>query len=175
MVQKDGNPSVLSNSTLPYRDIKPTGAAGFYLGINATFRFIHDTYGAEALRQYWRDLGSRYFAPVSKIWSEGGLAGVGRYWRDFFGAEPGAEVAVTSEFDRVIVQVARCPAIQHLKNSQREIMPDFCEHCYWVSRAIGQASGISLVVRGGNGTCRQEFFHSCAGEVQKLEDIARCS
>lgn len=175
MVQKYNDPSSPLVSILPYRDVKPVGAAGFYLGINATFRFIQDTYGTQALRQYWQNLGSRYFAPVSGIWSQGGLAAVARYWREFFKAEPEAETIVTLELDRVLVHVKRCPAIHYLKNNQREIMPDFCEHCYWVSSAIGRSSDISVVVKGGNGTCRQEFFHPGSCEAQKLEDIARCS
>jgi len=175
MVQEHNNPSCPVGSVLPYRDIKSTGAAGFYLGINATFRFIHDTYGAHALRQYWQDLGSRYFAPVARLWRQDGLAGVARYWREFFAAEPGAEAVVTLEPDRVIVHVKRCPAIAHLRNSQRAIMPDFCEHCYWVSSAIGRSSDISVVVKGGGGACVQEFSRPSSGAEQDLEDIVRCS
>lgn len=175
MAQEYDNPSCPANSVLPYRDIKPTGAAGFYLGINATFRFIQDTYGSQALRQYWQDLGNRYFAPVSRLWSRRGLAGVADYWREFFTAEPGAEAVVTLASDHVIVNVKSCPAISHLRHCQREIMPDFCEHCYWVSSAIGRSSDISVVVKGGDGACVQEFFRSGSGRAQNLEDIARCT
>ena len=168
------NPSCQANSVLPYLDTKPIGAAGFYLGINATFRFIRDTYGPQALRQYWQDLGSRYFTPVSKLWSQRGLPGVADYWREFFAAEPGAEAVVMLESDRVIVHVKRCPVISHLRSSQRVIVPDFCEHCYWVSSAIGRSSDISVVVKGGGGVCVQEFLRPGSGEEQNLEDIARC-
>ncbi len=36
---------------LPYRDSKATGAADFYFAINATFRFIRETLGTEALQK----------------------------------------------------------------------------------------------------------------------------
>src|SRR4051794_41107839 len=106
---------------LPYRDTKPVGAADFYLAINATFRFILNKLGAEGLRRYWRDLGARYYEPVSQRWKAGGLPAVAEYWRAFFAAEPGADVAVEELENEVVLQVKTCPAIQHLRSHGREI------------------------------------------------------
>ena len=61
---------------LPYNDTKPTGAADFYFAINATFRFIRATLGADALKAYWNELGREYYAPLSKLWKTGGLVAV---------------------------------------------------------------------------------------------------
>jgi hypothetical protein len=143
---------------LPHRDTKPVGAADFYFAINATFRFILDRFGIEGLRRYWTDLGTQYYAPVTAVWQQRGLPGVAAYWREFFAAEPGAEVQVREEAARVVVEVAVCPAIGHLRAHQRQIVPCFCQHCFFVNEAIAAPAGLTVRVAGGNGCCRQTFL-----------------
>ena len=41
-------------------------AGDFYFAINATFRFIHDTYGKDALVEYWRSMAREYHADVAE-------------------------------------------------------------------------------------------------------------
>lgn len=143
---------------LPYTDTKAVGAADFYFAINATFRFVLERLGIEGLRQYWRDLGGRYFAPVSERWSGGGVPAVAEYWRAFFAAEPGADVTVQTEGESVSLEVRVCPAIKHLRDNGREIVPCFCQHCYFISEAIAAPAQLTVRVEGGNGSCRQRFF-----------------
>ena len=166
-----------TSSPLPYTDTKPVGAADFYFAINATFRFIHERFGMAGLQQYWRDLGTRYFAPVGERWREGGLPAVASHWRAFFAAEPGADVSVAENADEVLVDVRVCPAIKHLRESGRQILPCFCQHCYYVSEAIGTQADVRVRIEGGNGSCRQRFFRAApASPPQDFAAIkeARC-
>ena len=142
---------------LPYSDSKMVGAADFYFAINATFRFIEMKCGREGLRQYWQDLGRRYYAPLTASWKRVGLPAVAAYWRAFFAAEPGGEVQVDLSSESVTLDVCVCPAIQHLRAHAREIVPCFCQHCYYVSEAAAAPAGLAVRVEGGNGTCRQTF------------------
>jgi hypothetical protein len=160
------------SSPLPYRDTKPVGAADFYFGINATFRFIAARFGLEGLRRYWQELGASYYAPVAEQWRRDGLSGVAEYWRAFFAAEPGAVVEVEEDEREVRVDVKVCPAIKHLRDHGREIVPCFCQHCYFVSEAIAVPAGLAVRVSGGNGTCTQRFLkHDARRDPQRLEDI----
>jgi hypothetical protein len=147
----------MNRGALPFRDAKDIGADDFYFAINATFRFIEKRFGREGLRRYWQELGSSYYAPVTAAWNRGGLAAVADYWRAFFAAEPGAEVAVEATGERVTLDVRVCPAIKHLRAHQREIVPCFCQHCYYVSEAAAAPAGLTVRVEGGNGACRQTF------------------
>jgi len=151
MPAKDGPPA------LPYTDTKPVGAADFYFPINATFRFIFQKLGVESLRRYWTQLGEQYFAPVSERWLREGLPAVAAYWRAFFDAEPGADVEIIPGQNRVTLEVKVCPAIRHLRAHGREIVPCFCQHCYFISEAIAAPAGLTVRVEGGNGSCRQTF------------------
>jgi hypothetical protein len=161
--QDDRGLSPSRETALPYRDTKPVGAADFYFAINATFRFILQRFGLEGLRRYWTDLGAQYYAPVTAAWKQRGLPGVGAYWQAFFAAEPGAEVQVQESGAGVVVQVAACPAFRHLRDHHREIVPCFCQHCYFLSEAIAQPAGFTVRVEGGNGSCRQTFLPRDAG------------
>lgn len=145
---------------LPYRDTKPQGAAGFYSGINATFRFFLKRFGETGWRRYLEELGRGYFAPVNQQWRAGGLAAVARYWRAFFAAEPEAKVTVRELPDRVEVQVQQCPAIKFLREGKREIVREYCRHCYYLGSARAEAAGLTMRLAGGNGACVHTYARS---------------
>ena len=165
-----------TSTPLPYSDTKPIGHADFYFATQATFRFIFERFGMEGLRNYWRDLGARYYRPVSFRWQEQGMVGIAQYWRAFFAAEPGADVLVHDTADEVRLEVRTCPAIHHLREHGREIIPCFCQHCFFVSEAIGAPAGITVRIEGGNGRCVQRFLRADNTQApQDLEDIATAS
>lgn len=132
-------------------------AGDFYYGINATFRFVHDSWGKEALVDYWTSMAHEYHAEVSDLFRDGGLDEVERYWSDYFAKEPGGEVTVRQANDQVEIRVDDCPAFRWLKNGEREIVPYYCEHCQHVSTVIAKEAGMAFKLEGGNGTCRQFF------------------
>jgi hypothetical protein len=165
------SPTIPAASPLPYRDTKPVGAADFYFAINATFRFILQRFGMDGLRRYWTDLGRTYMAPVAQAWTAQGLDGVAAYQEAFFQAEPGAVVSVTRAADCVVLEVQTCPAIAHLRQHGREIVPCFCQHCYYVGEAMAEPAGLTLRIEGGNGACRQTF--SRRDRTPQAQDIRR--
>jgi len=165
-----------ADSALPYLDTKPVGHADFYLATNATFRFIKQRHGMDGLRRYWQDIGREYYRPVSEQWRERGSGGVAEYWKAFFQAEPGAVVEVHASPDEVRLEVKVCPLIRHLREHGREIVPEICQHCYFVSEAIAEPAGLAVRVCGGNGSCTQRFVKRHAALVpQNLEEIATAS
>lgn len=135
-------------------------AGDFYFAINATFRFIHDAYGKEALINYWTSMGREYYADVAERFRQGGLEEVQRYWADYFAQEPGGDVKVSLTDKGVEIDVRDCPAIRWLRNAGREIVPYYCEHCHYVSTAIAEQSGLRFRLEGGGGTCHQTFSAS---------------
>lgn len=146
-----------SASDLPYTDTKPQGSPDFYYAINATFRFLLRRLGPDGWRHYLAELGRGYFEPVNRQWRQGGLSAVARYWRAFFTAEPGARFEVKELPDRVEVHVHECPAIKHLRAGGREIVREYCQHCFYLGSARAEASGLTMRLSGGNGTCRHTF------------------
>lgn len=145
------------NTALPYQDTKPQGAADFYYAINATFRFLLARLGRKGWQSYLESLGRGYYEPVNARWRQGGLPSVASYWRAFFVAEPGAEVEVREASDRVEIEVRQCPAIKHLREGGREIVREYCQHCYLLGSARAEACGLTMRLQGGNGACRHTY------------------
>jgi hypothetical protein len=158
---------------LPYTDHKPQGAADLYFAINATFRFLLGRVGTHGWRRYLEEMGRGYFAPVNRQWQDGGLPAIARYWRAFFAAEPGARVDVAEEPDRVEVHVRECPALKHLRAGGREIVREYCQHCYHLGSARAEAAGFTMRLAGGNGSCRHTYAVAGAGlPAQDMRQIA---
>jgi hypothetical protein len=132
-------------------------AGDFYYAINATFRFIHDSWGKEALIDYWTSMAQEYHADVADGFQKGGLEAVEVYWSDYFADEPGGDVTVSLTEKGVEIDVRDCPAIRWLKNGEREIVPYYCEHCHYVSTAIVEQADMAFKLEGGGGTCHQLF------------------
>jgi hypothetical protein len=135
-------------------------APDFYFAVNAIFRHIHDCYGRESLIAYWRGLGEEYYRRRVERWKAGGPQALAADWREYFAAEPQAEVEVAVADGGVELDVKVCPAIKHLRDQGREIVPYFCEHCDHVGGAMAEAAGYRFQRQGGSGSCRQQFLPS---------------
>jgi hypothetical protein len=132
-------------------------APDFYFVINALFRHLHDTFGREQLERYWRQLGVDYYGDRVKAWREGGATALAADWRDYFAKEPGAQVQVIHDDQQVELRVNVCPAIKHLRENKRDIVPYFCDHCDHVVGAMAGEAGYAFSRAGGMGSCTQVF------------------
>jgi len=132
-------------------------APDFFFAVNAMFRNIHDRDGKEVLIDYWRSLGREYYARRAEAWRRGGPAALADDWRGYFAEEPQADVTVTVDGDSVTLEIKVCPAIKHLRDQRRDIVPYYCEHCDHVCGAMAEASGYEFQRAGGMGACRQQF------------------
>ncbi len=130
----------------------------FYFAINATFRFIHDRFGMDGLRAYWRELGRDYFRPLSERFRDGGLPAVEAYWRDFFRQQPCGAAEVIREPEQVRIEVRDCPALRWLRDHNRDVFEHYCDHCRYVSEEIADQAGMRFELEGGGGQCRQRFI-----------------
>ncbi len=133
-------------------------APDFYFAINAMFRHLHDLYGKEALVDYWRSLGREYFAGRIERWRAGGPETIAADWREYFAQEPAAQVQVTANAHSARLEVQVCPAIKHLRDCGRSIVPYFCEHCDHTCGAMADAAGFRFERTGGMGACQQLFI-----------------
>ena len=135
-------------------------APDFYFAINAIFRHLHDRFGHDALIDYWRSLGREYYRTRTDRWKEGGAATIAEDWREYFLNEPNADVQVTHDDEKQTadLDIRVCPAIKHLRESGREVVPYFCEHCDHVCGAMAQSAGFRFERTGGMGSCHQRFI-----------------
>jgi hypothetical protein len=135
-------------------------APDFYFVVNATARYIHDEYGMDVLIDYWRSLGREYYAQRVAKWLEGGAQAIAEDWAEYFRHEPGAIVETTFESDAAHLDVRVCPAIKHLRDCGRDIVPYFCEHCDHTCSSMAEQAGFTFIRTGGMGACKQSFVRS---------------
>ncbi len=141
-------------------------APDFYFAVNAIFRHIHNQHGKDSLIEYWRVLGREYYRGRTARWKQGGSKAIADDWRDYFSDEPNAEVSVAVVGGAVELDVRVCPAIKHLRDHGREIVPYFCEHCDHVCGAMAQEAGYEFQRSGGDGACRQRFARQSTGNEE---------
>ena len=132
-------------------------APDFYFAVNATARHLHDEYGMEVLVDYWRSLGKEYYAPRAAAWRAGGPRAIAGDWSEYFLNEPGAEVDVAVADESATLEIRVCPAIKHLRQSGREIVPYYCEHCDHTCGQMAELAGYRFERSGGMGSCQQRF------------------
>jgi hypothetical protein len=132
-------------------------APDFYFVVNAIFRHIRDEHGKAALVEYWRCLGREYYRQRCRQWHDGGPEAIVADWREYFAREPQAEVEASVVGDGVLLDVRVCPAIKHLRDHGRDIVPYYCEHCDHICAAMAEESGYAFERTGGMGECRQRF------------------
>ena len=132
-------------------------APDFYFASHAIFRHLHERYGHAALIEYWQALAREYDRDRIAAWKAGGLPAVAADWRAYFAQEPQADVAIVASEREVELTVRVCPAIKHLRDHGREIVPYFCEHCDATCGTLAAAAGLEFQRDGGMGTCRQRF------------------
>ena len=134
-------------------------APDFYFGVNATFRYIYEREGYDALVTYWQNLGRDYYQSRWERWRDNSLQNLADDWENYFQHEPQSQVSVTTDqtSQSVLLDIHVCPAIKHLNDNSREIMPHFCEHCDHITGAMAQKSGYRFQRTGGMGTCQQQF------------------
>lgn len=135
-------------------------APDFYFAVNSTARHLHDTYGMDALIDYWQALGREYYAQRALKWQQGGPQAIAADWQEYFLHEPGAVVETSANEHGASLDVRVCPAIKHLRESGREIVPYFCDHCDHTCGSLAAAAGYRFSRSGGMGSCRQHFYRS---------------
>ena len=143
-------------------------APDFYFAINATFRHLHDAYGMEALIDYWHCLGREYYRRRTARWKAGNEQTLASDWRDYFAAEPQAVVTVAVAGQAVELDIQVCPAIKHLRDHGRDIVPYFCEHCDHICAAMAEEAGYTFQRTGGGGACQQRFVRQRREEGGRL-------
>lgn len=132
-------------------------APDFYFAIHAIAKHIHDRFGKDVLIDYWRSLGREFYAQRAQRWQQGGPEIVAQDWRDYFAHEPGAVVRTSLVDGAAVLHIDICPAIKHIRDSGRELVPYFCEHCDHVCSSMAQQAGMTFDRQGGMGSCVQRF------------------
>ena len=86
----------------------------FHGALSTGIEYLDRTFGEEAVREYLRRFTNSYYAPLKAELRRRGLAALKEHFEKVYARE-GGEVRIECSSDELIVSVAACPAIAHMR------------------------------------------------------------
>ena len=122
-------------------------------------KYLDDNYGPEAVTEYLKQVGRTYFAPLSEAMKKKGLSALEEHLQNIFTKEAG-KFNLRYEDGTLILEVAECPAITHLKKIGQLFTERYCETTVVVNETICAEAGYSCSCQyePGKAKCVQKFW-----------------
>ena len=130
----------------------------FHRLLNYGLKYLEENYGQMALKDYLVQVADNVYGGLSKKIKKQGLKVLKKHLRRIFDLE-GADYEIRNQGVKLILEVKRCPALDHIKRKRYPVMKRFCE-CDWViNERICQNAGIEFRIKYDqkNSSCIQEF------------------
>ncbi|MCL5743953.1 MAG: hypothetical protein M1541_08500 [Acidobacteria bacterium] len=100
----------------------------FHGALSSGIQYLHDTYGAEAVREYLGQFARSYYAPLREQILARGLPALSEHFERMYALE-GGSLRVEMNENALTLHIDRCPAIEHMR-----------ERGYRVARLFGETS-----------------------------------
>ena len=107
----------------------------FHGALSNGIQFIHDTYGAEAVRQYLRQFVVAFHVPLKAEIKRRGLAALKDHFEKMYQTEGGV-IHLTCSDDELRLEVEACPAVMHMRQQGYKIAELFYETTKTVNEAL---------------------------------------
>ncbi len=107
----------------------------FHGALSNGIQFIHDKYGADAVRAYLRQFAAVYYAPLKAEIKTRGLPALKDYFEKMYRLEGGTIHLKCSE-NELCLEVEACPAVTHLRRHGYPVAELFYETTKTVNEAL---------------------------------------
>ena len=107
----------------------------FHRALSTGIQYLEENFGEEAVREYLRDFTDGYFAPLKEEIKQRGLPALKEYFEELYEKE-GGEVAITLDDDELVIHVAVCPAVTHMRQHGYAVANMFYETTRTVNEAL---------------------------------------
>lgn len=87
----------------------------FHGAMSCGIQYLHERFGAEAVREYLRRFTDAYHAPLKAALRQRGLPALAEYLDGIYRAE-GAQYELAVTDDELVLRVQECPAISHMRS-----------------------------------------------------------
>lgn len=111
----------------------------FHGALSAGIEYLHTNYGEEAVRDYLREFTGRYYAPLKQAIRKRGLSALKAHFEKMYTRER-ARFTVRLTRDELVVTVAACPAVTHMKQHGYPVARLFHETTRTVNEALCEGS-----------------------------------
>lgn len=129
-----------------------------------SLQYLLREFGLEAMEQFLRINARNIYKPLIAAASVGGVPVIEKHFRDIFMIENGDFDLYWEAGDVLVLEVHKCPAIQHLKASGFPVMEKFCVSTRITNEEICAGAGLKCSVEYDqeNGCCVQKFWEEQA-------------
>ena len=107
----------------------------FHGALSNGIQFIHEKYGAEAVRQYLRQFVVTYHAPLKAEIKQRGLVALKDHFEKMYRLEGGVIHLACSD-DELRLEVKACPAVTHMREKGYPVAELFVETTRTVNEAL---------------------------------------
>lgn len=107
----------------------------FHGALSNGIQFIHDTYGADAVRDYLRQFTAAYYAPLKAEIKRRGLVALQEHFEQMYRREGGV-IRLQCSADELLLEVEACPALRHMRQHGYSVAELFVETTRTVNEAL---------------------------------------
>ncbi len=107
----------------------------FHGALSAGIEYLHTSFGEESVREYLRQFTLHYYAPLIDDLRERGLAAFREHFERMYALE-GAEIQCAYSDDELIIRVASCPAVTHMRRNGYPVARLFSETVRTVNESL---------------------------------------
>ncbi len=107
----------------------------FHGALSAGIEYLHVNHGEQAVRDYLREFTLKYYAPLRQDLKRRGLVALKKHFNALYKKER-AEFTLRLTRDELVVIVAACPAVTHMKKQGYPVARLFHETTRTVNEAL---------------------------------------
>ena len=132
----------------------------FHGALSAGIEYLHDHYGADAVRDYLRQFTITYYAPLIRKLKQEGLSALREHFEKMYEIE-GCDTEITCTDDELVISVETCPAVRHMQANGYPVARLFHETTKTVNEALCEGTPFAAVLVEHDektGRCVQRFY-----------------
>ena len=107
----------------------------FHGALSCGIDYLHEHYGEEAVKQYLHDFALSFHAPLREALQQRGLVALKEHFEKVYETE-GGEAAFELSDDELVIRVAACPAVTHMREQGYPVADLFHETTRTVNETV---------------------------------------
>lgn len=112
----------------------------FHGALSCGIEYLDERFGAAAVRDYLRTFALSFYAPLREKLKRVGLSALKEHFEELYRTE-GGDAEVDLFDDRLVIRVAACPAVMHMRRKGYPVARLFYETTDTVNRALCEGTG----------------------------------
>jgi hypothetical protein len=132
----------------------------FHGGMSCGIEYLHKNYGPQAVRDYLRQFTLAFYAPLREKFRQRGLEVLKEHFEELYKNE-GGKIEIRCTPDELVIDVAFCPAVVHLRKRNLPVARMFSESTRTVNETLCEGTPFAAELIGYDeqtGRCTQRFY-----------------